>query len=302
MREDLNDLLIFAAVARAASLTRAAAALGLPKSTVSRRLQALEERVGGRLLVRTTRRIELTELGEGFREQCERVEREVLEARSLIEGVGAKPRGTLRITMPADFAIHYMAEVMAEYVRRYPEVRVDMHCSADRVDLVAERFDVALRFGALEDSSIVSRKFVALPRALYASPRYLREAGTPRTPDDLAAHRFVLLEAQSRPHPQLALSGPGGAASTLPIGGPIVTNSMGTLRHLAIAGAGIAVVPRRMCDDAERTGALVRILDDWRPRPMEGYYMIPARRLVPAKTRALLDLLTATFDPTGKRI
>ncbi len=182
MHEDLNDLLLFAEVARASSIAAAARITSIPKSTISRRLLRLEARVGSRLFYKTTRKITLTELGKEYLERCERVVLEVDEAKSFLDSIAAKPSGTLRLTMTADFGIHHMGEFLVEFARAHPDITLDLDFSSRRVDLVGERYDVAIRFGALQDSSLVCRRFLSIPRALYASPGYLARAGSPAGP------------------------------------------------------------------------------------------------------------------------
>ncbi len=171
--EDINDFVLFAAVVRAGSLAAAARALNLPKSTISRHLARLEHEVGQRLLNRTTRQVVPTDVGAAFLEYCDRVENSASDARQFLTSIDDTPRGRLRVTMPGEVANYLLADPIAAFVNRYPEVKLAIDFSARRADLVAERFDVAIRVGALPDSSLVAKRFVTLDTALYASPRYL---------------------------------------------------------------------------------------------------------------------------------
>jgi DNA-binding transcriptional LysR family regulator len=158
---------------------------------------------------------------------------------------------------------------------------------------------VAIRVGRLDDSNLVARKFVVIERALYASADYLAARGTPGLIDDLAGHRFLLLEGQTRPVPVIRLMR-GRATHDVRMQGPIVVNSMGMLRALAAAGAGIAPLPRRMADEEAGRGRLVRVLREWAPPPIDCYWVVPARKLLPAKTRLFIEALQRHFGPLAK--
>jgi len=175
----LDDVRLFFEVAKAGTITAAARRLDLPKSTVSRRLIQFEESLGIKLLHKTTRKITLTALGTSYLERCERVVREVEEAGSYLESVTTKAAGELRVTMPTDFAIHWLADFLVAFARRHPDVQLSLDLTGRRLDLVGERFDVALRVGALTGSDTVARKLFGFTWQLYASPAYLREAGRP---------------------------------------------------------------------------------------------------------------------------
>ncbi len=196
MIDDLNDMLIFAEVVRSGSITRAGERLDLPKATVSRRLSRLEARLGTKLLHKTTRRLELTEVGEAYYERCLPILEEVEETRDFASQLSSKPRGRLRITAPADFAAQWLAVPLATFCAAYPEITVDIDLSSRQVDLIAERVDVAIRAGQLSDSTLVARPLLMLTRSLYASPLYLSATGLPATPDELTQ---ILPLAAERP-------------------------------------------------------------------------------------------------------
>jgi DNA-binding transcriptional LysR family regulator len=299
MAVDLDDIQLFDEVARAGSLTAAARALGVPKSTVSRRLARHEEQLGAKLFNKTTRRIVLTEFGESYLERCAGVAREVAETRAFLEAATRRPSGVLRVTMPVDVGIHWLAGFLADFAVRHPDVSLAIDLNARRVDLVGERVDVAIRVGRLDDSNLVARKFLVVERALYASPDYLATRGTPARVADLADHRFLLLEGQIRPVPVIRLTR-GRMSSEVRMHGPIVVNSMGMMRALAAAGAGIAALPRRMADEEVGPGRLVRVLREWAPPPIDCYWVVAARKLLPAKTRLFVEALQRHFGPSAK--
>lgn len=292
MAVDLDDIQLFYEVARAGSLTAAARALTLPKSTVSRRLARHEEKLGAKLFNKTTRKIVLTEFGESYLDRCTGVAREVAETRAFLEAATRKPSGVLRLTMPVDVGVHWLAEFLAGFAAQHPEVSLSIDLNARRVDLIGERFDAAIRIGKLDDSNLVARKFLSVERGLYGSPSYLEARGTPAAPADLANQRFLLLEGQIRPVPMIKLAR-GRTSHDVRMTGPIVVNSMGMMRALAAAGAGIAPLPRRMA--GEEPGRLVRVLPDWELPPIDCYCVVPARKLLPAKTRLFVEALQRHF-------
>lgn len=294
MTDQVSDLLFFAEVAKAGSITAAARRLDVPKSTISRRLIQLEERVGSKLFYKTTRKMTLTDLGEECLERCQRIGHEVDQARAFFEAVAKNPRGALRITMPTDVGIYWFADFLVQFTRDHPGLSLDLDFSPRRVDLVGERYDVAIRGGTLPSSSLVARRFLSIEWALYASPAYLAAAGIPAKPEDLADHRFVLLEAHSHP-PELTLQN-GRSVRTVEIDGAITSNAAGMVRALVCADGGIGQLPSRMCAADLEQGRLVRVLSDWGRPPIHVYYLVPARDLLPAKTRLFVEALNRHFS------
>ncbi|MDR2164464.1 MAG: LysR family transcriptional regulator, partial [Zoogloeaceae bacterium] len=187
----LDDMALFVEVARAMSFHRAAKASGVPNSTLSRRVSALEKVIGLRLLRRTTRKIELTEAGQRYFERCRRIVEEARLAHEQLGDLLAQPGGLLRVSVPADFAHLFLAPLIAEFARRYPAIRFELDFTPRRVDLAHEPVDVAIRVGEMADSSLIARELARLPRYLYASPRYLEQAGEPQNPADLTRHECL---------------------------------------------------------------------------------------------------------------
>jgi len=288
---DPNDLLIFARVAELGSFSRAAERLGLPKSTVSRRLAALEQRMGERLLLRTTRRQTLTEFGLQLLEHARQVVAELDAVGLLREQRQAAPSGRLRVSMPGDFANMVLVDSLAAFMALHPAISLELDLSPRRVDLLGEGFDVAIRMGDLaDDALLVASKLAVFTHGLYASPGYLAEHGDPQTPDDLAGHAAVRL-----------MRGNGEAAGwTLLQGeqrwtgvpaGRVSANSPEMLIRLASAGAGIAAVPDHYAVADVRAGALRRVLPGWDLPTSTAWAVYPGRKLMPAKTRAFVDML-----------
>jgi DNA-binding transcriptional LysR family regulator len=288
---DPNDLLIFASVAESGSFSRAAERLGLPKSTVSRRLAALEQRLGERLLLRTTRRQSLTEFGLQLLEHARQVVSEVEAVAALSERRQATPSGRLRVSMPSDFANLLLADTLAAFIALYPAIQLELDLSPRRVDLLGEGFDVALRMGHLpDDASLAARRLAVFSFGLYAAPSYLAEHGEPADPDDLARHAAI----------NMLLANGDAAAWTLAQGeqrwqgtppGRASANAPELLIRLACAGAGIAAAPDYFAAPEVRRGALRRVLPGWSLPSHTAWAVFPERKLMPVKTRVFIDML-----------
>lgn len=292
---DPNDLLIFARVAELGSFSRAAERLGLPKSTLSRRLAALEQRLGERLLLRTTRRQSLTEFGTQLLEHAHQVAAEVDAVVALGERRRSAPGGRLRVSMPADFANLVLAEQLAAFVALHPAIVLELDLSARRVDLLGEGFDVALRMGDLPDDALLAaRKLADFPAGLYAAPGYLAEHGEPREPADLAAHQAVrLLRGNGEPASWTLLQGEQRWQGVPP--GRAGANSPELLLRLARAGAGIAAAPDHYAAPDVRLGRLRRVLPGWCLPSTSAWAVFPGRKLMPAKTRVFVDMLVVAL-------
>lgn len=290
-----NDLLIFARVADSGSFSRAAERLRLPKSTVSRRISRLEERLGERLMVRTTRRLRLTDLGERLLEHARRIASEIDDAASLAEHRKERPAGRLRVAIPSDLAILLLSDALAAFVALHPAVSLELDLSARRVDLLGENVDLAVQIGAPpDDALLVVRRVAVFPIGLYASPSYLSDRGEPASPEDLERHDALrLLGRDGAPARWTLLQGdrrwqdvPRGRASA---------NSPELLLRLARAGAGIAAVPDLLAEPYVRRGELRRVLPEWCLSPRTAWAVLPGRRLMPSKVRAFLDMLATTL-------
>lgn len=290
-----NDLLIFARVADSGSFSRAAERLGLPKSTVSRRISILEERLGERLMVRTTRRLRLTELGEKLLAHARRVATEVDDVAALAENRKEAPVGRLRVAMPSDLAILLFSEALAAFTAMHPAVSLELDLSARRVDLLGENVDLAVQIGSPpEDALLAARRVAVFPIGLYAAPSYLAGRGDPVSPDDLARHDALrLLGRDGEPARWTLTRGeerwqgvPNGRASA---------NSPELLLRLARAGAGIAAVPDLLAAPYVRRGELRRVLPAWCLSARTAWAVFPGRRLMPGKVRAFLDMLVTAL-------
>jgi DNA-binding transcriptional LysR family regulator len=292
---DPNDLLIFAHVAELGSFSRAAERLGLPKSSVSRRLAALEQSLGERLLLRTTRRQTLTEFGLQLLEHARQVVAEVDAVTALSEHRQAAPSGRLRVSMPSDFANLLLADPLAAFVAMHPAIELELDLSPRRVDLLGEGIDVAVRMGDLPDDALLTaRRLAVFAIGLYAAPLYLAERGEPDCPDDLEQHDAVrLLRGDGEPSTWTLLRGEHRWQGVPP--GRAAANSPELLIRLACAGAGIAAVPDIFAAPYVQRGALRRVLPDWCLPSHHAWAVFPGRKLMPAKTRAFIDMLQSSL-------
>jgi DNA-binding transcriptional LysR family regulator len=293
MRSDIDDLLLFAEVAERHSVTAAASALGLPKSSASRRLVALETRLATPLLLRSTRRIRLTDAGEELLEHAQRMAEAWRAVQDWQGQQQREPRGKLRIALPSDFAQHWLAAPIAAFRVRWPAVSLELDLSPRRVDVIGEGLDCAVRIGPLPDSGLVARKLTDIARSVYASPLLSAQRGEAERPQDLAAWPMVRMQQdQGQPLRLQALSGSRTVDVTL--GEGCTVNSIGMARALVLAGAGCAVLPDVLCEVELQAGRLHRLLPGWRAAPVPAHLVLPTRRL-PMKTRAFVEHLVAAL-------
>ena len=294
MDVDPNDLLLFARIVETGSFSQAALRVQLPKSTVSRRLSQLEAKLGERLLQRTTRKLVVTEFGASLLEHAQKVVEEVEAVGALAQFRQQAPSGRLRISAPGDFANIGLTSVMTEFMKRYPAVTVELDLSPRRVDLVSENFDIAIRMGDLpEDSTLNARRVVLEQMGLYAAPSYVAERGMPAHPDELEQHHLLcLLSRTGGPAPWVLTN--AKVHWERPLAARMTANSPDLLARMAVAGAGIAASSDLFAGQFVESGELVRVLPEWRLPIATGWAVFPGRRLMPAKTRAFLDLMEVT--------
>lgn len=287
--ELLNDMALFVEVVRAMSFRRAADATGVPNSTLSRRVSALEKAIGLRLLHRTTRKLELTEAGQIYYERCKRIVDEAKLAHEQLGDLLAQPSGVLRASLPVDFATTYLAPLIAEFARHCPAIRFDFDLTPRRVDLVAEPFDVAIRMGQPQDSGLIAWQLARLPTHLYASPGYLTNKGEPLQPTDLSQHECLgfrgtkpLAWALHCPSTQTDMQ--------VEVAGRFQVNSVGMMRSLARLDLGMVLMPEAMVTDDVASGHLQRVLPLWQGATIPVYAMTETR-LLPAKTQYFIEFL-----------
>jgi len=284
---DLENVRVFAQVVESGSFTAAARLLGLPKSSVSRRVGALEEQLGARLLHRTTRKLSLTDAGGTYFERISRALGDLEEASVAVDQLQREPRGTLRITLPVDLS-GYFTDHIAQFMAQYPEVRVAALATGRRVDLVGEGIDLALRAGAMDDSSMVARKLLDSSLGLYASRQYLRAHGTPASIEDVAQHNCLLFGIE-RMSATWTFEGEGRQVE-LAVRGDFACSDFGMLRQACERHMGIARVP---VFAVARLGAsgLTRIFPEYSSSGGGVYAVYPSARHLSPKVRAFIDFI-----------
>ena len=291
MARDLNDTLVFVKVVEHGSFISAARALRLPKTTVSRKVQDLETRLGAQLLHRTTRKLGLTEAGNIYYEHCQRISRELDEAESAVGQLQGGPRGWLRITAPYSMGIERIAPLLGQFHALHPEVRVEMVLSNDPLDLIDKEIDVALRVGNLPDSNLVARRLAMLRTQVYASQQYLHRYGEPLHPDDLQHHRTLAMTKQ-RGNGGFAWPLNDGAKSTEYRIEPVfVANDPAGLRGALLCGEGLMLCSDVMVKAYVERGHLRRVLPAWTGPEYDLNALFPRGRVQSPKVRAFVDFL-----------
>jgi DNA-binding transcriptional LysR family regulator len=298
---DLSDMAIFARVVAEASFTHAARALDLPKSTVSRRVAQLEERLGVRLLQRTTRAVKLTELGAAYYERCARIVAEAEEAHEAVASAGATPQGLLRLTAPVGFGATFLGEIVADFLEAHPQVSAEVVLTDRRVDLVEEGFDLAIRIGTrIPETSFFARRLGPARLLMCASPAYLARCGTPEVPEDLRRHDCIVHGEGPRAS-TWTLHGPSGAVP-ISVSGRLRVNSIPLAHKGALAGLGIAVLPTVVALPDLHAGRLHAVLDGWNPSAASIYAVYPTSRHLSAKVRSFLDFLVQRITTALREI
>lgn len=286
-RIDLNSLLVFGAVAEAGGFTAAAERLGVAKAKVSIQIRRLEAQLGTTLLTRTTRQVTLTEAGRALHEQCQPLLRGLREALDQVGTGGAPLAGTLRISTTVDYAVQSLAPLIARFAALHPDLQIDLRTGDRIVDLVGEGIDLSIRLGWLRDSSQRAVKLGEFDQYVVASPAYLRRAGRPTRPQDLAGHEWIALTLLPTPL-TWRFAASSGDVQAVQVKSRLRVDSPGALRSMLRAGAGISVLDQYSAQPELDAGHLVRVLGPW-TLPRGGVYAVyPPGRHVPPKVRAFL--------------
>ncbi|HEY3785606.1 MAG TPA: LysR family transcriptional regulator [Steroidobacteraceae bacterium] len=289
--ERIADLSLFLKVLDLGSITAAARALNLSVAVASQRLKRLERDLGVRVLQRTTRRLSPTPEGVALAEHGRELMDEIEALTAELRRAGSSVAGTLRVTTAATFGRQYIWPLVPEFLRRHPQVKLSLDLNDAVQDLVGSGLDLAIRIGALADSSLVARKLATNRRVLCASPKYLRRYGTPTGPADLARHQCLVLVGRDGRHDSWHLRDRRGNRVTVRIQGPIESNQGELLRDAAVAGLGISIQSTwHVCNDL-RSGRLQRVLPAYPIADTGIYAVMPQRRLTPPRVRAFVDFL-----------
>jgi DNA-binding transcriptional LysR family regulator len=284
----LEDMRIFVATVDAHNFTAAANRLSLSKQFVSRRVMALEEALGVQLLIRNTRKLAVTDLGQEFYERARRILGEVEDAEQAMSLRRAGPRGLLRVSAPMSFGMMHLSPLVAMFLRENPDVRFDMELSDRTVDVVGEGFDMAIRIGTLPDSTLVAQKLVDVRMVACCSPGYLRRRGTPAAPADLARHACLLYGHGGAVSWDFVID---GATKAVEVHGPLRANNGDLIRDAAVAGLGIVRLPDFIVADALKRGQLVPVLEAFLPGATSVYAVYPQHRQSSVTIRAFVEFL-----------
>lgn len=287
---DLNQMLIFGKVAEKQSFTKASEELGMEKSTVSMKISQLEERLGTRLLNRTTRSVTLTEAGEGYYHYCQQVIDTAKEAEHFAETLSSEPQGLLRITSPVDFGQIFVSTLIDPFLKKHPKVQIDLVLRNPPVDIIDERIDIALmpNFGGLQDSSLVARKILETDLGVYASPAYIKRHGKPETIEDIGDHDYIGFRYGSKWSIPVTRK---NAKYVIEPKARISINDVLSCKQAARDGLGLAIIPGRIAEQDVKSRKLVQLLTNYSFPTVTLYATYASRQWMPTKLKAFLEHL-----------
>lgn len=296
---NLEGIEVFVEVVEAQSFTRAAGRLGMPATTVSAKIARLEERLGVTLIQRTTRQLHVTPAGRSYYSHCVRALAEVSEGERELAEIQREPAGLLRLTAPADIAQTILTPLVEQFLRKYPKVAVELKITNERVDLISEGIDLAVRVGPMEDSTLVVRKFRSGRMALWASPRYLKRRGVPTNPDALAGHDLIRLTPMGE---RVRLRSVAGRTIEIDFSGRLASDDLDNLKGFIQRGNGIGLLPDFVgaCETAQPS--LTRVLPEYGSEAVTAHFVYPAQRFVPQVVRAFVALATREGLDAGKGV
>jgi DNA-binding transcriptional LysR family regulator len=279
---------VFALVVETGSFSAASERLGISRAAASKYVSRLEAHLGGRLLHRTTRRVNPTESGRAYFERCKEILQHLEEAEGMVSGLSQQPRGNLRMTAPSNFASRHLMPLVSEFMQTYPEIRVEIMCSERRVDLVEEGYDLAIRITRLPDPELIARRLAPLRHVLVASPDYLAKHPAPSSPQELDQHACVVYS--HTPNSTWNFTKDGERFS-VKVSGSMVTDNPDVILEAAISGMGITYLPSFLASDPVRSGELKLVLPDHEATEMSLYAVYASRKFLPAKIRVFIDFI-----------
>lgn len=284
---DFNEVAIFIKVIQKGSFTSAALALNMPKSTVSTKISNLEKRLGTSLITRSTRKISLTPAGEAFFLRSTKAIDEITAAELAVRAENVEPQGRFRITAPVDIGNVILPTLTTLFLKKFPKVQFDILLSDRRVDFLEDRVDLAIRAGELKDSSLIAKKVGEVVFRMFASPKYIKERGSPLNLKELNSHICVLFTPLSTEGWHLKN---GKRATTVISTDKIIVNNMSLAHSLALEGTGIALLPSFLCESEIRTGKLIPILQEWTSEVAPMHFVYPAQKYVPPVIKAFIEM------------
>jgi len=291
----LTEMEAFATVVDQGGFTDAARKMGISKSAVSKHVSSLEARLGARLLNRTTRRVSPTEIGLAYYDRARRVLNDAGEADAMVNAMQSEPSGLLRISVATDFGVRHLSPALAGFLHQFPDIEINMVLNNRYVELISEGFDVALRVGDLEDSTLRARKLTTTSKRMIAAPSYLEKYGTPRRIDDLSDHKLLHYSNQSSGN-VWKITAPSGEKRQVRTSGWLTVNDGQSLLNAAKSGLGIAFLPCFLFSDALERGDVVEVLPDLPHENLGIYAVYPPGRFTQPKVRAFIDFLVREFS------
>lgn len=295
---DLNEINVYVEVVKAGSFGQAAKKLGMPNSTVSAKVSSLEKRLGVTLIQRTTRKLNITPAGQSFFKRCLQGIESIQTAEDELATQKGEPQGLLRVTAPIELGGSVLPEVVALFMARYPKVKVELLLTERRVDLLGESIDLAIRAGELKDSGLIAKRIGVVFFSMLAGPKYLKQRGAPAHPKEIAQHDTLHFSPIGPD--EWKLVGPKGTCQ-LALTPKIVANDFALLKKLALKNEGICFLPSHICQDEFKSGALVRVLPEWRSALAPVHFVYPAQKFVTPKLSAFMELalplLKRSFEP-----
>ncbi len=295
----LTEMEAFATVVDQGGFTDAARKMGISKSAVSKHISALEARLGARLLNRTTRRVSPTEIGLAYYERARRVLTDAGEADALVTSMQAAPSGVLRISVATDFGVNHLSPVIGDFLQEFPDITVNMVLNNRYVELISEGFDMAVRIGELEDSSLRARKLTETCKRMIAAPSYFAQYGRPRSIDDLNDHKLLHYTNQAS-GAVWRITAPSGEKRQVRTAGWLTVNDGQSLLNACVAGLGIAYLPAFLYHDAMARGLVEDAIPDL-PIEVQGINAVyPPGRFTQPKVRAFIDFLVEAFADKGR--
>ncbi|MBK4738532.1 LysR family transcriptional regulator [Noviherbaspirillum pedocola] len=286
---DLNTLMLFHEVVRTGSLAGASQRLGMPRSTLSRRLGQLEKEMGALLLKKSTRKLAATDIGLSLYEHCERIASEAAEVREKASRMQTELHGTLRVALPIEFGTAWLGKAVSEFAIRHPDMHIEIDVSGRVVDLIDESVDIAIAFGQPKESRLAQRRLGSISSGIYASPAYLERRGAPQALGDILAHDCVVTEIQQREGVWLVRS--QNTRRSVRVNGRVRVNSIRLARELVIGGTGLGLLPHMMCANYLASSRLVRVLPSWNSPTLPVVALFLSRHRVPKRTRVFLDFV-----------
>jgi DNA-binding transcriptional LysR family regulator len=294
----LTEMEAFATVVDQGGFTDAARKMGISKSAVSKHVSALEARLGARLLNRTTRRVSPTEIGLAYYDRARRVLNDAGEADALVTSMQSAPSGLLRISVATDFGVNHLSPVLGEFLKEFPDITVNMVLNNRYVELISEGFDMAVRIGELEDSTLRARKLTETSLRMIGSPAYFQRHGRPMKIDDLNDHKLLHYSNQANAA-VWKLTAPSGEKRQIRTSGSLTVNDGQSLLNACIGGLGIAYLPSFLYADALEKGLVEEAIPDL-PEERQGIYAVyPPGRFTQPKVRAFIDFLAHSFADKG---